>query len=65
VIFVSKTSNGEFIIIGRLSDNAPSASDIFKKISSVLNLKGGGSERLAQGSSNEKYSIEEILRTLR
>ena len=64
IIFVSKVVNGEFVIVGKLSDDAPSAIEIFRKVSKVLNLKGGGSERLAQGSSNEKHSINEFLRIL-
>jgi alanyl-tRNA synthetase len=64
VIFVSKVENGEFVIVGRLSDDAPSAIDLFKKMSSLISLKGGGTERIAQGSSNEKHSITEFLRIL-
>ena len=65
IIFVSKTVNVESVLIGRLSEDAPPAINLFKKISLLLNIKGGGSERLAQGSTNERYSIEEILRALR
>jgi len=65
VIFVSKVENGEFVVVGRLSEDAPSAIDLFRKMSSIISLKGGGTERIAQGSSNEKHSIAEFLRILR
>lgn len=64
VIFVSKVESGEFVIIARLSEDAPSAVEIFRKISRSLNLKGGGSERIAQGSSPEKHSAKDFLRLL-
>ncbi len=53
-----------YILVGRLGNDTVSARDVFERISSVINVKGGGNERIAQGSGTEKVDtgkIKEII----
>jgi alanyl-tRNA synthetase len=60
VVIVSPKGNQTFILVGKISGDV-SATELFKKISEKFNIKGGGSDRLAQGSTVNKISVNDVL----
>lgn len=63
VIFVSNTQQNSFILIGSLDDKIKSF-ELFNKIKEVVEIKGGGNERIAQGSVDGKVDLEKIIKHL-
>ncbi len=61
VILWSRSAGKHYLLVGRLggSENV-SARDVFNKISSSMGIKGGGNERIAQGSGEQKIDSEKI-----
>ncbi|MGB9694877.1 MAG: alanine--tRNA ligase [Caldisericaceae bacterium] len=59
VVLVSNFNSHSYVLIGKISGET-SALDIFKSLSERFGLKGGGNERLAQGSSDKNISLEEL-----
>jgi alanyl-tRNA synthetase len=57
VVILSGSSSGKvFLLVGRLSNEEVSAKDIFDRIGK--GFKGGGNERLAQGSGEHEISMD-------
>ncbi|MGC8575634.1 MAG: alanine--tRNA ligase [Caldisericum sp.] len=63
VIFVSKFNGTSFILVGSLDDKLSSL-EVLEKVKDVIPLKGGGNERIAQGSFDGKIEVEKIINVL-
>ncbi|BAL80597.1 alanine--tRNA ligase [Caldisericum exile] len=63
VIFTSKFNGTSFILVGSLDDKLSSL-EILEMIKEVVSLKGGGNERIAQGSFDGIIEIEKVINIL-
>ncbi len=63
VLFTSTKEEKVFLLVGKLSNEDISSIDIFNKISLLFNEKGGGNERLAQGSGTKRID-KEVLKKI-
>lgn len=64
VLFSSVGPDKVLLLVGKLADENVSSIEIFNKISSLLGGRGGGNERLAQGSGTESISVEDLKKKL-
>jgi len=64
VILWSSFKGKYYLLVGNLGGNSANARDVFDKISSNMGIKGGGNERIAQGSGEKKINLEEIEKLL-
>ncbi len=60
VILWSKSSDKSYVLVGRIGQSGKSAKEVFDKISAFANVKGGGNERIAQGSGEKGINLEKI-----
>lgn len=63
IIFLIGEREGDSLLVGMITKELSkkySAGEIFKRLSSKLELKGGGRPELAQGSFKKKLTLEEI-----
>lgn len=68
VIFLIGERDGESLIVGMITKELSkkySAGEIFKRLSSKLELKGGGKPELAQGSFKKKLTLKEIKEAIK
>ena len=63
VIFTSEVDNTFFVLVGSI-DGKLSALDLLNKLKVVFNIKGGGNERIAQGTMEKKVALSQIIKTL-
>jgi len=64
VVFTSSLNGTTFIVVGSLDDKVSSV-ELLNKIKEHLPIKGGGNERIAQGSiSNTLVNLDEIIKIL-
>jgi len=64
VIFVSNSKNNSFIILVGSVDLKINSLELLSKIKEIANIKGGGDERIAQGSSEERIKLDRIIKFL-
>ena len=64
LLLISSNDSQSFVLIGKISGEME-ASGLFKEISEKFGIKGGGNERLAQGSVNNNLSMDDILAFLK
>ncbi len=63
-VLLSSLMNGKtFSLVGRIDGNV-SAIELFKKFSERFGFKGGGNDRIAQGSSDKRVPLETILKVI-
>ncbi len=65
VLFKSVNEGNDIILLGAISVENISMQKFFNRISMKFGFKGGGNDRLAQGSSRSKHTLQEILEALR
>ncbi len=58
VIFTAQANGRAFLLVGKLGDEEVSAKEIFDKIKRDTEFKGGGNERLVQGSGKKAVTVE-------
>jgi len=63
VIFTSGMDNRFFILVGSIDDKL-SALDLLNKLKDSFDIKGGGNERIAQGTTNKKVEPSQIVKVL-
>ena len=63
VVFMSKFNGTSFILVGSLDDKVSSL-EVLEKIKEAIPLKGGGNERIAQGSFDGIVEVEKIKKVL-
>ena len=65
IVLFSSNKNGKvFLLVGKLSNESISSIDIFNEISSLFGIKGGGSDRLAQGSGTKRIDKEMLKKII-
>ncbi len=60
VILWSYAGGKYYLLVGKLGTSGVGAKDVFDRISSETGIKGGGNDRIAQGSGEKKISLEKI-----
>ena len=63
VIFTSGMDNRFFILVGSIDDKL-SAIDLLNKLKDSFDIKGGGNERITQGTTNKKLEPSQIVKVL-
>jgi len=64
VLFSSVETDKVLLLVGKLADENVSSIEIFNKVSPLLNGRGGGNERLAQGSGAARISVKDLKEKL-
>ncbi len=64
IIFESEAGGRAFLLVGKLDEEDISAKTVFDKIAENGKFKGGGNDRLAQGSGKKVVSVEMIRNVL-